>query len=104
MRGPSELGVSGLLVDWDRTADLKKITTPTLVIGAEHNTMNPKHMKWMSEEFPNGEYLYSPNGSHWAIFDDQEVYMSGVIKFLKDVEANRCLDRHHAKTDRHPKC
>ena len=62
MQGPSELGASGILIDWDRSADLKKIRTPTLVIGAEHDTMDPKHMKWMSEEFPQGQYLYSPNG------------------------------------------
>jgi len=84
MQGPSELGASGLLAEWDRTADLRDITVPTLVIGAEHDTMDPKHMEWMSNEFPRGQYLYSPNGSHWAIFDDQKTYMQGVIKFLKE--------------------
>jgi proline iminopeptidase len=88
MQGPSELGVSGLLVEWDRTDDLKDIKVPTLVIGAEYDTMNPKHMKWMSNEFPKGQYLYSPNGSHWAIFDDQKIYMQGVIKFLKEISAD----------------
>ena len=32
MQGPSELGASGKLVDWDRTADLAKIAVPTLVL------------------------------------------------------------------------
>ena len=31
MQGPSELGASGKLANWDRTADLKKITVPTLI-------------------------------------------------------------------------
>ena len=34
LQGPSELGASGKLLNWDRTADLAKITAPTLSIGA----------------------------------------------------------------------
>lgn len=30
MQGPSELGASGKLLNWDRTADLKNITVPAL--------------------------------------------------------------------------
>lgn len=87
MQGPSELGASGLLIDWDRTADLASIEVPTLVIGARHDTMDPAHMEWMAGEFPNGEYLYCPDGSHLAMFDDQEVYMEGIIRFILEVDA-----------------
>ena len=41
MQGPSELGASGVLVNWDRSADLHRITVPTLVIGARYDTMDP---------------------------------------------------------------
>src|SRR6478672_4251187 len=34
MQGPSELGASGVLEHWDRSADLHRIVVPTLVIGA----------------------------------------------------------------------
>ena len=37
MQGPSELGASGILADWDRTADLHEIAVPTLVVGAGHD-------------------------------------------------------------------
>ena len=30
-----------------------------------------------------------PNGSHLALYDDQQVYMAGLIGFLKDVDAGR---------------
>src|SRR5919205_3488227 len=43
MQGPSELGASGKLADWDRTADLGRIAVPTLTIGAAHDTMDPQH-------------------------------------------------------------
>ncbi len=85
MQGPSELGASGRLLEWDRTADLPRIETPTLVIGARHDTMDPEHMEWMANEFPNGTYLYCPNGSHCAHYDDQEVYMEGLIRFIREV-------------------
>lgn len=89
MQGPSELGASGKLVDWDRTADLAKITVPTLVIGAAHDTMDPAHMEWMSTQLPRGRYLFCPEGSHMAMYDDQKTYMEGLIRFLKDVDEGR---------------
>ena len=89
MQGPSELGASGKLGQWDRTSDLDKILVPTLVIGAEHDTMDPKHMEWMASAFPDGRYLYCPKGSHLAMYDDQEIYFNGLIKFIRDVDAER---------------
>lgn len=89
MQGPSEMGASGKLVDWDRSQDLKDIKVPTLVIGATHDTMDPRHMEWMSKQFPRGRFLLCPNGSHMAEYDDQQTYMAGLIAFLKDVDAGR---------------
>jgi proline iminopeptidase len=87
MQGPSELGVSGKLENWDRTGDLKEITVPTLVIGARYDTMDPKHMEQMAASLPNGRFLYCPQGSHLDMYDDQEVYFDGLIRFIKDVDA-----------------
>ncbi len=87
MQGPSELGASGKLLHWDRTADLGKIGVPTLTIGARHDTMDPAHMKWMSEAVTHGRYLYCPNGSHLAMYDDQQTYFRGLIDFIRDVDS-----------------
>jgi len=87
MQGPSELGASGKLVDWDRTADLEKIAVPTLVVGARHDTMDPVHMEMMAGLFPRGRYLFCPDGSHMAMYDDQQTYVDGVVAFLRDVDA-----------------
>ena len=89
MQGPSELGASGKLVDWDRTADLGKIAVPTLVIGARYDTMSPEHVEWMAGEVQKGRYLYCPSGSHLALYDDQKVYFQGLIQFMRDVDARR---------------
>ncbi len=82
MQGPSEFGISGKLAKWDVSKDLKKIAVPTLVVGATHDTMDPKYMEWMSKELPKGEFLLCENGSHMCMYDDQQRYMSGVIKFI----------------------
>jgi proline iminopeptidase len=83
MQGPSEMGASGLLEKWDRSADLKRIAVPTLVIGAGHDTMDPKHMEWMSKQLPRGSYLFCPQGGHLAMYDDQRTYFEGLLQFLR---------------------
>ncbi len=83
MQGPSEFGIAGKLANWDVSKELKTINVPSLVIGATHDTMDPKYMEWMSKEIPKGEFLLCPNGSHCSFYDDQQNYMAGLIKFLK---------------------
>jgi proline iminopeptidase len=82
LQGPSELGASGKLERWDRTADLHRIDVPTLVMGAEHDTMDSAHLRWMAEELPQGCYHHSPDGSHLALVDDADTYFEGLVEFL----------------------
>jgi proline iminopeptidase len=89
MQGPSELAASGKLVHWDRTGDLGKIAVPTLVIGARYDTMDPAHMEMMARKVQKGRYLYCPNGSHLAMYDDQKIYVEGIMRFLGDVDGGR---------------
>jgi proline iminopeptidase len=89
MQGPSELGASGILAHWDRSADLGRLAVPTLTIGAAHDTMDPVQMEWMAGQVQRGRYLHCPNGSHMAMYDDQETYFNGLIAFLRDVDAGR---------------
>jgi proline iminopeptidase len=86
MQGPSELGASGKLAHWDRTGRLGEISVPALTIGARHDTMDPEHMRMMAAAMQRGRFLECPNGSHMAMYDDQENYMTGLIKFLKDID------------------
>jgi proline iminopeptidase len=83
MQGPSELGASGRLEKWDRFNDLKRITVPTLVIGAKYDTMDPAFMEAMAKQLPKGEYAFMPNGSHLAMYDDQANYFKALAAFLK---------------------
>jgi len=87
MQGPSEFGISGRLANWDIKNRLKEISVPVLMIGARYDTMDPKAMEEQSKLVQKGRYLYCPNGSHLAMWDDQKIFMDGVIKFINDVNA-----------------
>jgi len=86
MQGPSEFGISGRLANWDIKNRLKEITVPTLMVGAKYDTMDPQAMEDQSKLVKNGRYLFCPNGSHLSMWDDQQVFMNGVIKFIQDVD------------------
>lgn len=85
MQGPSEFGIAGNLATWDIKSRLKEIKIPTLMIGAKYDTMDPKAMEEQSKLVAHGRYLYCPNGSHLSMYDDQDVFMKGVVGFIHDV-------------------
>ena len=87
MQGPSELGISreAKLADWECTDRLAQIEVPTLVIGAKYDSMDPTHMEMMAGELPKGRYLFCPDGSHLAMYDDQHRYFAGLIEFLQSL-------------------
>lgn len=86
MQGPSEFGIAGRLASWDIRSRLKEIRVPTLMIGARHDTMDPAAMEAQSKMVQRGRYLFCPDGSHLAMWDDQQVFMTGVIRFIRDVD------------------
>ncbi len=89
MQGPSEFGVSGRLANWDIKNRLHEIKVPTLMVGAKYDTMDPKAMEEQSKMVKKGRFLFCPKGSHLSMWDDQQVFMSGVVKFIHDVDANQ---------------
>ena len=85
MQGPSEFGIVGSLKDWDISTRLKQIKVPALMIGARYDEMDPGHIRWMSRQVADGKYLYCDEGSHLSMYDQQQLYMNGVIEFLREV-------------------
>ncbi len=84
MQGPSEFGISGKLTNWDVSKELKNIKIPTLVIGATYDSMDPHYMEWMSRQIPSSTFLLCSKGSHMCMWDDQQTYFNGLIKFMKE--------------------
>ena len=75
--------------------ELGRISVPTLVIGARYDSMDPKHMEWLAKAVQHGRYLYCPDGSHLALYDDQQVYFAGLVRFIADVDAGRAGGAAH---------
>ena len=85
MQGPSEMGASGRLANWDRFNDLKTIKVPTLVISGKYDTMDPAYLASMADELPKGE-IAATNGSHLAMYDDQQTFFAKLIAFLRKMK------------------
>ena len=91
LQGPTEFNITGLCRNWTIRDRLKKITVPTLVLGAKYDSMNPEEIKAVAKRLPDGESHICPNGSHFSIFDDQKDYFDAITKFIEKVE-DRELD------------
>lgn len=87
MQGASEFVPGGILKGWTVWDRLGEIRVPTLMVGATHDTMNPEEIEQMSRLVQNGRYHHCPNGGHAALWDDQEVFMQGVIRFIREVQS-----------------
>ena len=88
-RAPVNFVPGGILKDWSVWNQLHTLTVPTLMVGAKYDTMNPAEMEAMSQLVQKGRYLYCANGSHLAMWDEQEFFMEGVIDFIVDVQEGR---------------
>ncbi len=85
IQGPSEFVPGGILKGWSVWERLGEIKVPTLMVGAEYDSMNPDEMKEMATLVQRGRSLHCAKCSHLAMWDEQEFFMEGVIDFIKDV-------------------
>ncbi|UOQ69393.1 alpha/beta fold hydrolase [Hymenobacter volaticus] len=74
------------MTHWDRTRDLPQLTVPVLAIGGKYDIMDPAHTEWLATQVKQGNSLICPQGSHMSMYDDQQTYMRGLIKYLKSVD------------------
>ena len=88
-RGRASWAPSGKLVDWDRTGRSRPDRRCRRWSSApQHDTMDPAlHGDDGRAPFRTGRYLHCPNGSHMAMYDDQETYFAGLVDFLLDPSA-----------------
>jgi proline iminopeptidase len=84
LQGPNEFMITGKLKNWDRTADLGKVKTRTLVMGARYDEMDPDEMRRIAGKMPNARAVISEQGSHLCMYDDQEWYFYELIRFVKE--------------------
>ncbi len=86
MQGDNEFVVTGNFADWNRWADLHRITVPTLLSVGRHDSMRPADIEEMGRLMPNARVSICENGSHLSMWDDPEAYFTALKAFLRDVE------------------
>lgn len=87
LQGPSEFVPGGRLVAWECWTRLKNLSLPVLMIGSHYDTMNPDEMEAMSKLCPHGKYLYCLSGAHLSMWDAQDEYYPGIVKFIREVDS-----------------
>jgi proline iminopeptidase len=83
MQGPNEFVVTGTFKNWERWADLSRIKTRTLVMGAKYDEMSDDDLRRMAASMPNARAWISDRGSHFTMWDDQVPYFRELLLFLK---------------------
>jgi pimeloyl-ACP methyl ester carboxylesterase len=67
----------------ERFANLKNISTPTLVVNGIHDEMIPvSNSYWLSASLPNAVLLTYPNSGHGSLFQFHESFTRHVSAFL----------------------
>ena len=83
IQGSNAFGVTGNIKDWDRWADLPKIKTATMVMGARYDQTDPEQSRREGRLIPHAKTWISDRGSHMTLWDDQDAYFAALIPFLQ---------------------
>ena len=82
MNGPTEFDVIGLLREWDRTADLPRITVPTLVTCGRYDEITPACSETITAGLPDARMHVFEQSAHIAHLEEGEAYAALVEEFL----------------------
>lgn len=83
MFGPHFFNCSGSLRDWDRMADLSRITMPTLLTTSEWDYVLPEYVRLTHEHLPHSELVMFRDSGHLPFWDAADRYHPAVLGFLK---------------------
>jgi len=82
MNGPNEFTIIGNTRYWDVTGQLRKIRVPTLILGGRYDEVSPVVAREIHEHIRGSELTIFPNSSHLPFWEEREVFMKRVIRFL----------------------
>ncbi len=82
MQGPNEFLYTGNLKDWNRLADMHRITCPALIMVGQHDELTPACSLKMKNALPNAELNVFPNSSHTPFFEEPDAFFTVLLDFL----------------------
>jgi proline-specific peptidase len=83
MNGPTEFDVIGNLRDWDRTSDLGRIRTPTLVTCGRYDEITPACSETIRAGIPDAGVIVFEHSAHCAHLEEPESYAQAIESFLR---------------------
>jgi proline-specific peptidase len=86
MNGPTEFDVIGSLRTWDRTADIGRIASPTLVTVGRHDELTPACSETLRDGIPDARMAVFEESAHCAHLEEPELYARTVEDFLTVVD------------------
>lgn len=85
MWGPSEFGpVTGVLRDWDVTARLGDVSTPTLLTVGRFDECPLDHMRDVAEAIADARLVVFEDSSHTPFYEERDSYLQTVSSFLAE--------------------
>jgi len=88
MWGATEFTATGTLIDFDRTADLDKITEPILFITGEFDEARPETMYKFQALSNDATVEIISDAAHMTMIDQPEKVAEAIGRFLKNVDTN----------------
>ena len=92
MNGPTEFDVIGPLRDWDRTADLGRIDTPTLVTVGRFDEITPACSQTIADGIKGARLAVFEQSGHYAHEEEPAKYAATVVAFLSEVDGARAAE------------
>jgi proline iminopeptidase len=84
MNGPNEFTIIGNIKDIDFSADLPRISVPTLVIHGRYDEVTPRVGERIHRGIPGSHLRIFPRSSHVSFWEERSDYMDLVAGFLAD--------------------
>ncbi|WP_338218035.1 proline iminopeptidase-family hydrolase [Lacticaseibacillus salsurivasis] len=81
-QGDNEFVMVGALKDWDRRADIHKITVPTYLTFGGHETMPLTAARRMAATIPNATLHITPGAGHGQMLDNPDDYFKHLGEWL----------------------
>lgn len=82
MNGPNEFTIVGVIRDWDRRADLNRITVPTYITMGEFDEVDLECHRTLEAGIAGSVFEIFPGGSHMTMNEDPEGYVAAVGRFI----------------------
>ena len=94
MRGPSEFTISGTLRTYDVTDLLPTIKVPTLYTVGQYDEADPPTIRRFASMTPGATVEVIPGAAHITTWDNPEVMVRVVRRFLRKVDAGGARARN----------